>query len=60
LFTGGVLAVTKSPDVIQPNDPITITITGLPNGSAFSLGIESNITIGDKVVVKTFKIFHLG
>ncbi|GAB6286039.1 MAG: hypothetical protein STSR0009_22400 [Methanoregula sp.] len=60
MFIGRVLAVTKSPEVIQPSDQITITIMDLPNGSAFSLGIESNITIGDEVVVKTFKILHLG
>ena len=54
LFTGGVSAVTVtvSPDVIQPNDPITITITGLPNGSAFALGIESNVSLADTTAFK--------
>ncbi|GAB6286041.1 MAG: hypothetical protein STSR0009_22420 [Methanoregula sp.] len=54
LFTGGVSAVTVtvSPDVIQPNDQITITITDLPNGSAFSLGIESNISLADTTAFK--------
>ncbi len=49
LFAGGVSAVivNVSPDVIQPNDQITITITDLPNGSTFSLGIESNISLAD-------------
>jgi len=41
------VSVTVSPDVIQPNEQITISMSNLKNDSVFTLHIESEIALGD-------------
>ncbi|GAB6286036.1 MAG: hypothetical protein STSR0009_22370 [Methanoregula sp.] len=52
------VSVTVSPDVIQPNEQITISMSNLKNESVFTLHIESEIALGDKTDFK-FRVTSL-
>jgi len=47
LLAGGASAVTVSlePDRIQQGDPVTIAITGLPDGSVFSIFVDGAVAV---------------
>jgi len=39
------VSITESPDVVQPGQQITLTISGLPDGASFSLNIGGKFTV---------------